>query len=219
MRAVVTGANRGIGLALVEALLARGDEVVAGTRRPNEIERGARLTIVRCDVTNDDEVRALAEAAGERVDLLVNNAGTSGGKGTLAEIDLAAFEDVMRTNVTGVLRVTRAIAPALRRARGKILNVSSQLGSIARNQSGGNYSYKTSKAALNMITRGLANELAADGVAVLAVHPGWVRTRMGGDSAPVSVEDSARGLLAIADALTLAGTGRFVDYQGTELPW
>lgn len=226
MRFVVTGANRGIGLEFVKQLTERGEEVDAAARDPDDaaelralVRPGVRLRVHRLDVVDDASVHAFAEAlpAGP-VDVLVNNAGVSGVKGG-EPIDPEDILRVFDVNAVGTLRVVRALLPRLRAGKTrKIVNLTSQLGSIAE-ASGGRYAYRLSKAALNMATRLLAEDLRGEGFLTVALHPGWVQTRMGGSAAPVPPEQSIRGMLRIVDGLKPEQSGRVFDFQGRELPW
>ena len=226
----MTGANRGIGLELVRQLAARGDAVHATARAPEQAaalralaeESGGLVSIHPLDVTDAASVAAFAGALGDvPVDLLVNNAGVYGGaRQHLGDID---FADALRTyevNALGALRVTTAVLPNLRRAEGaKIISVTSGMGSIAENRSGSFYAYRMSKAALNMMARTLAADLRGAGIASAVINPGWVRTDMGGPSAPTPVEESVRGMLREIDAFTVERTGAFLDWLGRPYPW
>jgi NAD(P)-dependent dehydrogenase (short-subunit alcohol dehydrogenase family) len=227
MRCVVTGANRGIGLELVRQLLARGEEVHAAVREPGRADvlralaGGELLRIHRLDQLEPDGVQALAAGlAGAPVDLLVNNAGVYGGsRQHLSDLD---FEEAVRTyriNALGPLRVTLALLANLKAARGKVIHVTSGMGSIADNRSGAFYSYRMSKAALNMMSRNLAVDLRGAGVASAVINPGWVQTDMGGPSAPTPVEESVGGMLREIDAFDLDRTGAFLDWKGRPYPW
>jgi len=226
MRFVVTGANRGIGLEFVKQLTERGEEVDAGVRDPDDAAElralarpGVPLRIHPLDVADDASVHAFAEQvlAGP-VDVLVNNAGVSSLKGG-EPIDSADILRVFNVNAAGTLRVVRALLPRLRAGKTKkIVNLTSQLGSIAE-ASGGRYAYRLSKAALNMATRLLAEDLRGEGFLTVALHPGWVQTRMGGSAAPVPPAQSIQGMLRIIDGLTEQQSGRAFDFQGRELPW
>ena len=226
MRFVVTGANRGIGLEFVKQLTARGEQVDATARDPGDASElqavarpGVRLRIHRLDVADDASVEAFAaELPGGPVDVLINNAGVSGVKGGEL-IDPPDILRVLNVNAVGTLRVTRALLPRLREGKGKkIVNLTSKLGSIAE-ASGGRYAYRLSKAALNMATRLLAEDLRGEGFRTVALHPGWVQTRMGGSAAPVPPEESIRGMLRIIDGLTAEQSGRTFDFQGRDIPW
>jgi len=226
---VVTGANRGIGLALCRQLLARGDiHLVAACRRPEaaaELRRlgddhGDRLEIVALDVTDGASVAALAETlAGRSVDVLVNNAGIKGPFETLDDLDFEEWLQEFAVNTLAPVRVARALRASLRAAAvPRIVTITSQMGSLAR-QAPGHYAYRTSKAAANKAMQLLALDLEDDGIAVVAMHPGWVRTDMGGARGEISVEESAAGIIRVIDALTLADSGRFLTWQGRDHPW
>lgn len=229
MRVVITGASRGLGLEFVRQYLERGAVVEAAAREPNGAELSAlaeryprTLRRHRCEVTDAAGVAAFGAAVvggGEGLDVLINNAGVGGQWDSLERMD---FEDLARTmdvNAFGALRVTRALAPALERARGAVGNVSSLMGSIGDNRSGGAYAYRMSKAALNMASRCLALELQHVGIRVVALHPGWVQTDMGGEGAPTRVDESVRGMVRVMDDLRPEQAGRFIDFRGQELPW
>lgn len=229
MRVVVTGANRGIGLELVKQLLARGDDVEAAVRRPEAAQALHKITTGRatlrvhgCDVADGDSVQELARSLGAiAVDALVNNAGVWGGEHQrLGDLD---FDEAMRTyqtNALGPLRVTVALLPHLRRGTGRrVLHLTSGLGSIGDNRSGGSYGYRMAKAALNMAAKNLAADLRGEGIASSVINPGWVKTDMGGPGATTTVEASARGIIAQLDALTLARSGEFLDWKGGTYPW
>ena len=226
MRFVVTGANRGIGLEFVKQLTARGEEVDATARDLGgaaELQALARpdvrLRIHRLDVAEDTSVATFAEElAPGPVDVLINNAGVSGVKGGEL-IDPPDVLRVLNVNAVGTLRVVRALLPRLREGKGKkIVNLTSVLGSIA-DASGGRYAYRSSKAALNMVTKLLAEDLRAEGFRTVALHPGWVQTRMGGSAAPIPPEQSIQGMLRIIEGLTSEQSGRTFDFQGREIPW
>ncbi|MEM8751810.1 MAG: SDR family NAD(P)-dependent oxidoreductase [Pseudomonadota bacterium] len=217
--ALVTGANRGIGRALAAAFVARGDRVIAANRGGASGPEGAETTPL--DVTDDASLAALgALLENEALDLLVCNAGALIGRGGVDDpaFDRAAFETVLAVNVTGVFMTVRAALPSLRRARGKIAVISSQMGSSARPR-GWAYPYCASKAAATNLAANFAVELKADGIAVGAYHPGWVRTDMGGPEAAVSPEESAAGLVRRFDALTVETAGCFEFFSGEPIPF
>jgi NAD(P)-dependent dehydrogenase (short-subunit alcohol dehydrogenase family) len=230
MHVVITGANRGIGLEFVRRYLQRGDRVDAGVRHPEsahelkalEAASGKRLRVFACDVANESSVRAFAEAIGNdtSVDLLVNNAGIFGSRQSLAEMDFADLARTFDTNALGTLRVTLALLSHLRRGSvRKIVNISSKVGSIADNTTSGYYGYRMSKAALNIATKNLAIDLREEKFTVLAVHPGWVQTAMGGPNAPTTIEESVQGLMREIDRRGLEDSGAFFDFTGNALPW
>jgi NAD(P)-dependent dehydrogenase (short-subunit alcohol dehydrogenase family) len=229
MRIVITGANRGIGLELARRYLERGDHVDAGVRNPEAAGdlaalgqgAGGRLRVLPCDVADDASVRAFAAALGDvAVDVLINNAGIMGKWLSVADLD---YEDVTRTfdtNAVGPLRVTAALLPHLRRSSvRKVVNMSSRMGSIAENTSGGAYAYRLSKAALNMASKSMSLDLRGEDFTVVALHPDWVKTDMGGQEAPTTVEEAGAGLIALVDRLSLAETGGFFHFRGDPIPW
>jgi NAD(P)-dependent dehydrogenase (short-subunit alcohol dehydrogenase family) len=229
MRIVVTGANRGIGLGLARGFAARGDEVWAGARRPDEAreltalakESGARVHVHELDVRDEAKVRAFAAAIGDAsVDVLVNNAGVaSPWNAGLMDFDAEQALRCFDTNALGAIRVTRALIANLRAARGKVINMTSLMGSIADNGSGRAYPYRMSKAALNMATRNIAHEVKGFGGLAIALHPGWVKTEMGGSGATETIEVTVARILGVIDGLGPAESGRFFHAKGQELPW
>lgn len=225
MRIVVTGASRGIGLELVRQFLARGDSVVAAARDPGGAEQLKKLEgdlqLVACDVAIDASAAALGREVTGPVDVLVNNAGIVGKRASgLVELEMDDLLATYNTNALGALRVTRALVPRLTEGQAKkVLNVSTGMGSIADNSSGGSWGYRLSKAALNMATKNLALELAPAGISCVAVNPGWVQTDMGGKSATMRVEDSAKKLIQIIDGLTPEASGSFLNHDGSPYPF
>ncbi len=229
MNIVITGANRGIGIELARQYLKRGDTVWAAVRMPEAAEElnllqasaPGRLHIHGCDVAGDKSVRAFAAAVKGPVHVLFNNAGVrSKSDDNLEKIDFQAATRAMQINALGVLRVTGALLPQLREAKGaKVISLSSGLGSITDNTSGGGYAYRMSKAALNMAARTIAQDFRGEGILSIAVSPGWVQTDMGGRSAPTPVDESAAGLIALVERLKPEDSGEFFDYRGERLPW
>lgn len=230
-RIFITGANRGIGLELTRQCLQRGGHVFASCRQPelaDELqilmtEYSDRLTVLQLDVTDQAEVVAAAESLTTEVDgldILFNNAGVSLGGEHVGNLDVDSMLNVLHVNSVGPLIVAQSLLDLLRAGQDpKIVNITSQLGSITRKRSGGRYSYDGSKAALNMFTRTLAFEVMADGIITIVIHPGWVRTDMGGKNASISAEESAQGILQVTEGLTKDDVGRFLQWDGAELPW
>ena len=230
-RVLVSGANRGIGLEFVRQWLQRGDvRVFATARRPQQAtELNAlacpRLTILPMDVRAPESIRAAVAAVAadlDGLDLLVNNAAIKppDHEEALATLDADSMLRTLQVNCVGPLLLARECAPLLRRgARPRIVNISSGLGSLTRKQSGGGYAYGASKAALNMVTRGLAADLGPAGVTVISLHPGWVRTAMGGWNATLPAADSVRDMLERIAALTPAHNGTSLDHEGHTVPW
>jgi NAD(P)-dependent dehydrogenase (short-subunit alcohol dehydrogenase family) len=238
-RAVITGASRGLGLEFVRQLLARGARVAATCRDPEAARDLAALVaasdgrgaVVALDVTDAAAVPRAARAIAQHldaVDLLVNNAGIGvvpglareASDGPLPAIDAEAMTAVLRTNAVGPALVTQALlAPLAAAGRSVVLNVTSGLGSLQGTRSPGDISYAMSKAALNMLTRKTALELAGQGTVVVSMDPGWVRTDMGGPSAALSPEQSIRGMLEVVGRLGPQDSGRFWEHSGRQMPW
>ena len=225
---VVTGANRGIGLELVSQYLADDWQVYGCCRRPElateltGLAPNSALSIHQLDVGNPDSVKKLALALSEQsIDLLINNAGIYGGeRQSFGDIDYAQWTRVLEVNTLGPYRVSTALAnPVGNSEQRLIVNVSSAMGSIERYTTGGHYIYRSSKAALNMVTVNLAHDLRSRGITVLSVHPGWVRTDMGGSSADISPRTSAAGLRQLISNATIKDSGRFFSWDGSALPW
>ena len=215
---LVTGANRGIGLQLCRQLAARSDEVIAVCREPtDELSNLGVRVIDAIDVGSGTAVETLREELdGQPIDVLINNAGILL-RDSFGEIDYDAMEEQYRVNTLGPLRVTEALADSLREGS-KVAIVSSRVGSIEDNGSGGNYGYRASKAAVNMIGTNLMHEFRPRGIAVALLHPGLVATDMTGGSG-IDPAESARGLIERIDELTLENTGGFWHAEGYTLPW
>lgn len=220
---LVTGANRGLGLEFAKQLAARGDRVVATVRRADQeaVLRGVAARVILADVTSAAGIETMArDLAGETIDVLINNAGVSSESATLAKTTPEEMDRVFRVNSTAPLMVTRAALPALRAGGRKlVVNISSQLASIANNTGGSSYAYRASKCALNMLTTCLANEFRAEGLTFVAMHPGWVKTDMGGPNAPMTPPESVAWMIRTIDGLSLAQSGTFLNYDGKPLPW
>lgn len=219
---LVTGANRGIGLELCRQLSARGDSVIAVVRNSSsELEKlGCRIES-GIDVTRPEDLARLRERLGEtRLDLVINNAGILS-KQSIGEIDELAIGQIMdqfRVNALGPVLLAQALRSAL--AKGSTLAIiTSRMGSIADNTSGGSYGYRMSKSAANSAGVSLARDLAGDGVCVLLLHPGYVRTDMTGHSGLVDADESARGLIERMDQLGMEASGSFYHANGEQLPW
>ncbi len=229
MRWVITGANRGLGLEMARQLSARGDHVEATTRdlaKSHELRALAeassgRLRVHACDVGHEESVRAFARALGDAaVDVLVNNAGVMGKMQSLEDLDLADVVATFEADALGPIRVTRALLPHLERAKTRrIVHISSGMGSITDNGSGGAYGYRMAKAALNMASKSMSVDLLARGFVCIVMNPGWVKTDMGGASAPTPVEVSIRNMIGRIDALTPAENGAFLDHKGGTFPY
>jgi NAD(P)-dependent dehydrogenase (short-subunit alcohol dehydrogenase family) len=219
MTTVITGANRGIGLELARQFSERGDEVVAVCRKPSEALAGLGVRIIDgVDVADDAGIARLAQQTkGPAVDILVNNAGLLSDE-SLDDLDIDRIRRQFEINALGPLRVTAALRSKLG-SGAKVAIVTSRMGSIEDNTSGGRYGYRMSKAAVNMAGRSLAHDLEPAGVAVAILHPGFVRTEMTGNTGLVDPPESAAGLIARIDELTLETTGSFWHANGEVLPW
>ena len=221
---LVTGANRGLGLALLRTFAADAWRIHACCRQPDKAKDlkavAGDIRVHRLDVTDGLRVAGLArELADEPVDILINNAGVYGPRTGFGETDYDDWSKVLAVNTLAPLRlVERFVEHVGRSGRKLIVNVSSRMGSVSQN-AGGAYVYRSSKAALNSVTKGLAADLAERGITVVAVHPGWVQTDMGGAEADISAEESAGGLRRVIDGLTPEDSGRFLNHDGTEIPW
>lgn len=224
---VLTGSNRGIGLEITTRLTKRGDRVHATARSLDDARalralaaEHANLTLHKLDVSSDASVSAFAKGLGDvAIDVLVNNAGVSSSWAGLSELTSEEMLRVFDVNTAGPMRVTKALLSNLKRAQGVVFHVSSQMGSIGDNTSGGAYAYRASKAALNMASVCLAHELRGDRVASIAIHPGWVQTDMGGPNAPMLPVDCAKHIVKLIDEKGFGESGKFLKYDGTELPW
>jgi NAD(P)-dependent dehydrogenase (short-subunit alcohol dehydrogenase family) len=222
---LITGSNRGIGLEFVRQYAANGATVIACCRTPAKADKlkaiGGIMKIFSLDVTDSASVTGLAaELKDEPIDILINNAGWYGPeKQSATESDFDGFLETFRINTVAPLRVSQALRKNLIRGKDKKLAVlTSKMGSIS-DSSGGSLAYRASKAALNMIMLGVAQDWAKDGIAVGILHPGWVQTDMGGPGALITVQTSVTGLCKRIAELNPANSGKFLDYQGKEIGW
>jgi NAD(P)-dependent dehydrogenase (short-subunit alcohol dehydrogenase family) len=215
---LITGANRGIGLELCHQFADRGDAVIAVCRTANDDLRQSGITVIDgIDVSADDCGEKLQAAVGNQyIDILINNAGILTSE-TLADLNFERMRLQYEVNALGPLRVTKALLPNLK-AGAKVCILTSRVGSVGDNSSGGIYGYRMSKAAANMAGKNLAIELQASGIAVGILHPGLVATEMT-SNAGISTEEAANGLINRVDELTLDNTGTFWHAQGEVLPW
>ena len=222
---LITGAGRGLGLEFVRQYAEAGWTVLAGAREPDRAEALLRVdgdvSPVPLDVADPASVAILAERlSGVPIDLLINNAGLYGPRDVaLGEIDYDAWRQVLEVNTLAPMRLAESFIGQLRAGQGrKIVTLSSKMGSIGE-ATGGSYIYRSSKAAVNAVMRSLALDLAADGFTIVVVHPGWVRTDMGGPGAAIDAVDSVAGLKRVIEGLTPADTGRFLNYDGSPISW
>jgi len=227
---LITGANRGLGLALTQLYAEAGARIIATCRSPEnalELNRLAastrgRVSSYPLDVTNARQIRALnAALADEAVDVLLHNAGVFGqGDASFGNTDPEDWLQTMRVNTVAPLKLTEALVERVAASNRRIVAaMSSKLGSMAADEDGGWYPYRSSKAALNGTMKAVSADLAPRGITTVMLHPGWVRTAMGGPNARITPEESARGLKSVLDDLGPSDNGRFLDYRGNPVPW
>ncbi len=226
---LLTGANRGLGLEFVRQYARLGWNVFACCRHPEQSEALKRLTsthknlsLYALDVSNPEQIIALSKKLSDTpIDVLLNNAGYYGHESNrLGHIDKADWMRVFEVNTIAPLQMAEAFMTQLKKGRCKIIaTISSKMGSIKDNNSGSMYAYRSSKTALNQVMKSLSIDLAEQGIKVAIFHPGWVKTDMGGPNALQTPEQSVQSLMSIINGLTLEKSGKFINYDGTELPW
>lgn len=220
---LITGANRGLGLEFARQYAADGWKVIGTARTPEQADELNALSVevAQLDIANQASVDALVKSLeGRPIDLLINNAGIFPRVNKIEEVNIDDYSRTIAVNTLGPVRVTRALLPNLRRGNKKtIVNITSRLGSIALNDYGAFYGYRESKAALNMFTKTLAVELDSEGFTCLTIHPGWVKTDMGGQSASLTPEESISGMRAVIQKLGPADTGTYWSTSGEQVPW
>jgi NAD(P)-dependent dehydrogenase (short-subunit alcohol dehydrogenase family) len=227
---LITGANRGLGLEFAKQYLADNWQVCAACRDPSsasDLRRiadgsGGKLQVLSMDVSDLANVRAAAvELKGKPIDLLLNNAGIGGPRGqTIGNIDYETWARVLDINTLGPMRVAEAFVDDVERSDRKlIVTITSGMGSIGDNSSGGAFAYRTSKAAVNMVMRSLAIDLASRGITCVVINPGWVRTDMGGPNARLTAAESVTAMRRLIDKLGPAQSGKFFNHDGREYAW
>jgi NAD(P)-dependent dehydrogenase (short-subunit alcohol dehydrogenase family) len=226
--ALIAGANRGIGLGVTKEFLAHGWDVIATARQPDKAaalqalaeQHPGRVAIPRLDMNDAAAVDGFAATLGGKVlDAVLVNAGVAGPEHRSADsVTAEEIGALMFTNAIAPVRLARSLADHVRPGSGVVAFTSSVMGSVAANP-GGHELYRASKAALNSLSRGLWGEWGGKKLTMISLHPGWVRTDMGGQAAAVSVEDSVAGIIAVIEAQSGAHQHRFLDYTGKELPW
>ena len=224
---LITGANRGLGLEFTRQYLAAGEKVIAACRQASpaltELDQtaGGRLEIIALDVTDHASIDALAQSlAGRPIDVLINNAGIYGPRDqSLDKLDYAAWAQTFAVNTMAPLKLIMTLrANLLKSANPKAITITSRMGSIAET-SGGSVIYRSSKAAVNMVIRNLSKDLSGDGIAFAVMHPGWVKTDMGGPQATLTPEQSIGGMRKVIAGLDKAQSGSYFNYDGTLIPW
>lgn len=230
-RVLITGANRGLGLELARQYVARGERVFATCRTPDKArdlgELAARyadrVTVLPLEVTDAQGIEAcasLVQAETGGLDVLINNAAINLGDEALSMVKAEALLQTLQVNAVGAVLVAQKFVMLLKNGENpKLVNISSEAGSISRMQAFRGYGYYASKTAINMYTRCLALDPEMVGVIVIAMHPGWVRTDMGGMNAHLSPQESALGIMKVTDALTPEENGKFFTWEGREYPW
>jgi NAD(P)-dependent dehydrogenase (short-subunit alcohol dehydrogenase family) len=217
---LITGIGRGIGRAMAEDALARGHNVVGSTRDGQCGWSHERLTVLAFDVTDDASVHAAAATYQGPVDVLINNSGVFGPRNqSLTDLAPADMLNAMDVNMVGPFRILQAFLPHLEKSKNaRVLVISSMMGRFSSGSVGAS-TYRASKAGVNKLVQTLAEELKPRNIAIIACHPGWVRTDMGGAGAEIDASDSAKGLINLAEGLKLAGTGCFMDWTGERQDW
>ena len=226
---LITGANRGIGLELTEQFAEDGWQVLACCRNPADArqlqalsERGLAIELHALDVTNYAQMATLADQLANRpIDILLSNAGIYGSKGTgFGEVDAEEWRQVLEVNTIAPLMLAQAFVEQVAASQQKLVAViSSKVGSIADNSSGGSYIYRSSKTAVNQVVKSLSIDLAGRDIAVISLHPGWVQTEMGGPNAEIGTDESVSGLKGILQSAGLAQSGQFIEFNGNSIPW
>ena len=228
---LITGANRGIGLEFSRQFAADGWCVLACSRHPEKSDALNKLaakypeqiTVHALDVADHEQIKRLAQTlANKSIDLLISNAGVySGPKGcSFGDIDYEAWAYAFLVNTMAPLRMAEAFTPQITRSSKKIiLTITSKMGSVADNSRGGSYIYRSSKSAVNMVVKSLAIDLRSIGIIAVLLHPGWVRTDMGGPSGLISTKQSVSGMRNVICQLVLADSGKFIAYDGQIIPW
>jgi len=227
---LITGANRGIGFEITQQYAKAGWRVIACCREPDKAQEldgvrsdhGEQVSIHRLDVTNSEPIKALVTSMENTpIDILLNNAGIYGQRDdSLGNIDEDKWLETFRVNTIAPIKVMEAFIDVVAASKRKVFaTITSKMGSIADNTSGGSYVYRSSKAALNAAMKSAANDLEGRGISVVAIHPGWVRTDMGGSSGLLSVEQSAKSIRELLGRVSIEDTGKFFNYDGTVIPW
>lgn len=223
--ALVTGASRGIGTWLVTHLAGQGYRVYATVRRQADVAAvekiGSTVTALVVELADPAQVEALAtKLKGQPLDLLINNAGINGDDRTFEKLSWSEFGRVFATNTFAPAMIAQTLLPNLRAGKArKIVNITSELGSISNARPGFSYAYNSSKSALNMITARLAKDLEGEGFTVLSICPGWNKTDMGGDQAPLDPKESTQTLLATVHRLGTGDSGRYIRINGETIPF
>ncbi len=227
---LVTGANRGLGLGLVKKFLKNNEKVICTTRNISKSKElilckekyNDNLEICELDLLDKESPTILSNFLGnEPIDLFINNAGVIGHSAHhFKSVSLNHWLNVLKVNLIAPLLITQSIIKNIEKSsERKIYFISSKVGSIEDNKSGGMYIYRSSKTALNQVVKSLSIDLKPLGISVISLHPGWVRTEMGGPNALISVEESVNGMVDVISNTSIINSGQFINYDGTRLPW
>jgi NAD(P)-dependent dehydrogenase (short-subunit alcohol dehydrogenase family) len=225
---LITGANRGLGLEFVKQYAEAGWQVIACCRWPDDAKElnaladrfGEQIEVYALDVADFEQIDALALLLqGRPIDLLINNAGVYP-QSEFGSVDYEAWAEAFHINTMAPMKMAEAFVPHVAASQlKKIVTLTSKMGSIDDNTSGGSYIYRSTKAAGNMVMKSLAVDLKPMGIASTILHPGWVRTDMGGPNGLIDAPESVAGMRQVIEALSLANSGRFVAYDGKVIPW
>ena len=227
---LITGANRGIGLGFVKKFLKRNSKVFCTSRKISKSkelillkkEFSKNLEIVELDLLEEESPKILSDfLSNQAIDIFINNAGVIGNSNqSFNAVSSENWIDVLKVNLIAPLLITQSILENIKKsAHKKIYFLSSKVGSIEDNSSGGMYLYRSSKTALNQIVKSLSIDLKPTGISVISLHPGWVKTDMGGPHALISVEESVNGMLKVILNTDIRNSGQFLNYDGREIPW
>ena len=226
---LITGANRGLGFGFVKSFLANNINVICTTRNISgskellECKKNYpdNLEILELDLLEENSENILSDLLSDKpIDIFINNAGVGNSNQRFGVVSSKPWLDVLKVNLIAPLTLTQSIIENIKKgSEKKIYFLSSQLGSIGDNTSGGMYIYRSSKTALNQVVKSLSVDLKPMGITVISLHPGWVKTDMGGPNAPVQIDESIKGMMQVIDKTDIRDTGRFLNYDGKELPW
>ena len=226
---LITGTNRGLGLEFVKHFLQQGDKVIASFRASSHapelqalVDSNSSLSLMNLDVSDEQSMASFASALGDTaIDVFINNAGVYGPRdANFGKVGSADWESVMKVNAIAPMMLTQQIIGNLRLGNArKLVYVTSKMGSIEDNQGGGSYIYRSSKTALNSVVRSLSVDLREEGFSVAVLHPGWVRTDMGGPNGLIDVTTSVSGMMSVIEGLSPTCSGQFFNYDGSIIPW
>ena len=223
---LITGTNRGLGLEFVKQFAIEGYQVIACTRKINKKdelhqlqEKFKTISICKLDIANFSSIDQFAKLFKKPIDILINNAGVYPDS-SVDHVDYKSWLDAFKINTLAAFKMTEAFLPHLKKGQlKKIASLTSKMGSIDDNSGGGEYIYRSSKTALNMVMKSLSIDLKPYDLSVITLHPGWVRTDMGGPNGLIEVDESVAGMKHQIDKLTIRTSGQFIAYDGKKIPW